>query len=63
MQCSIPSACRADVALINSGTFRSDAIHPPGRLTMKVGTELPAWQHKLWAREITQSRVNRCASA
>ena len=33
------SICRADVALINSGTFRSDAIHPPGRLTMKVGRE------------------------
>lgn len=30
------AAARADIVLLNSGTLRSDCIHPSGPLTMKV---------------------------
>ena len=34
------AGARADIALLNSGTLRSDCIHPAGQLTMKVA---PGW--------------------
>lgn len=33
-------ATRADVALLNSGTFRSDTVHDAGVFRMKVGRNL-----------------------
>ena len=30
------AAARADIVLLNSGTLRSDCIHPAGQLTMQV---------------------------
>ena len=53
------------MAIINSGTFRSDAIHPPGQLTMKVGGGgclLLLGITQLQPRQVTQSADGRCAT-
>lgn len=49
----ILSATGADVVMINSGTFRSDQIHPPGPFTMKDLINIVPMRDPLIALEMT----------
>lgn len=47
------SATGADVVMINSGTFRSDQIHPPGPFTMKDLVSIVPMRDPLVVLEVT----------
>lgn len=49
----ILSATGADVVIINSGTFRSDQIHPPGPFTMKDLVSIVPMRDPLVVLEVT----------
>ena len=49
----ILSATGADVVIINSGTFRSDQIHPPGEFTMKDLVHIVPMRDPLVVLEVT----------
>lgn len=51
------SATGADVVIINSGTFRSDQIHPPGPFTMKDLVSIIPMQDPLIVLEILGSEL------
>lgn len=53
------SATGADLVMINSGTFRSDQIHPPGPFTMKDLVSVIPMQDPLIVIEVTGECLHR----
>lgn len=47
------AACNGDVTLLNSGTLRSDRIHPAGKFTMRDLTNILPMLDSLCVLEVT----------